>query len=111
MATAKARKKAGRQKGLVSVTDKSSNDDSNDVAGLGGRTVFTSVSEAEVLPSTSRASSQIARAIAELPQARDTISAQSKKLEMIVQLKTSIKNQTITYCFTERSKRGWEVTS
>lgn len=64
----------------------------NDVASLRDRVAAASTRKAELLSGTSVAPSIRSRATAELHQARDTILTQSKSLEKIAQLKTTIKN-------------------
>lgn len=76
-ATARAERKADRQKGLVLQAEKLKSNALNDVASSCGRVMFTGTHEAELLYSASAASSQIAGVTAELGQVCNTISIRS----------------------------------
>lgn len=75
-----------------------------DVASLRGRVAVTSTRKVDLHSGPSAASCQIEKDTAELCQARDTISTQSKDMAKIVRLKTSIKLLEDNVEFYEASK-------
>lgn len=91
-APANAGEKVERQRKLIFTAEKSTNNALNDVASLHGQLAVAGTGEAELLSRASVASSQIARATAQLCQPRDMIVSQSRELASIMQLKMSIES-------------------
>lgn len=82
-ATTKAEKKIEQHKMLLSISNNSDNDACSNVVGLCERFTVAGNYEAKLLASASAALGRIARATAELLQARESIFDQSKKLAKI----------------------------
>lgn len=104
--TAKPKQEVERQKKLVSIAEKSTNNALNDVMSLCERVAFAGTREAELLSNESTTLNKIATATAELRQARDTISTQSRELAKIAQLKMSIKSLQDNVAFYEASEES-----
>lgn len=90
-AATEARREVEQQKGLVYIAKKSASAAFNNVAGLRERVAFLDNRKAQLLANISAFSGQIARETAELSQAQNTISTQSKELSKISKFKTLIK--------------------